>query len=122
MNERGRYAHLKVTIMRSSLSALIAVGLIAIAGFSRAVPSVPGPGSTHPATQVAATYTVHVALPTGVRETDRASILAALAQVRPGGTVQFATGTYVVGEFVRIQTPQSRGSFGDLVTYEFRSD
>jgi pimeloyl-ACP methyl ester carboxylesterase len=54
----------------------------------------------------AATDTVHVAPPTGVRETDRASILAALEQVRPGGTVQFATGTYLVGEFVRIRTPR----------------
>jgi parallel beta-helix repeat protein len=106
MNERGQYAHLKVTIMRSSLSALIAVGLIAIAGFSRAVPSVPGPGSTHPATQVAATDTVHVAPPTGGNEQDRASILAALEQVGPGGTVQFAPGTYLIGEIISVTVPR----------------
>ena len=41
--------------------------------------------------------TVHVAPPTGVRETDRASILAALDHVRPGGTVRFAPGTYLIG-------------------------
>jgi parallel beta-helix repeat protein len=46
--------------------------------------------------------TVHVAPPTGERETDRASILAALEQVRPGGTVQFAPGTYLLGGFIPV--------------------
>jgi parallel beta-helix repeat protein len=46
--------------------------------------------------------TVHVATPTGERETDRASILAALEQVRPGETVQFASGTYMVGEIIDV--------------------
>jgi parallel beta-helix repeat protein len=47
---------------------------------------------------------VRVAPPTGEREADRASILAALEQVRPGGTVQFAAGTYLVGEIIRVST------------------
>lgn len=46
--------------------------------------------------------TVHVAPPTGEQETDRASILAALEEVRPGGTVLFAPGTYLLGEFIRV--------------------
>ncbi|HUG75661.1 MAG TPA: penicillin acylase family protein, partial [Acidimicrobiia bacterium] len=46
--------------------------------------------------------TVHVAPPTGETETDRASILAALERVRPGGTVQFAPGTYLVGELIHV--------------------
>jgi uncharacterized protein len=46
---------------------------------------------------------VHVAPPTGEREADRASILAALERVRPGGTVQFALGTYLVGEIIRVE-------------------
>ena len=46
--------------------------------------------------------TVHVAPPTGERETDRASILAALEQVEPGGTVQFAAGTYLIGEIIPV--------------------
>jgi parallel beta-helix repeat protein len=50
--------------------------------------------------------TVHVAPPTGAREADRASILAALAQVQPGGTIQFAPGTYLVGEIVSVTTPR----------------
>jgi hypothetical protein len=49
--------------------------------------------------------TVRVAPPTGEHATDRASILAALEQVRSGGTVQFASGTYLVGEIVRVSTP-----------------
>jgi CubicO group peptidase (beta-lactamase class C family) len=49
--------------------------------------------------------TVHVAPPTGVRETDRASIIAALKQVTPGGTVQFAPGSYQVGGFIPVTVP-----------------
>jgi haloalkane dehalogenase len=48
---------------------------------------------------------VHVAPPTGEWETDRASIVAALEQVRPGGTVQFAAGLYLVGPLIRIDMP-----------------
>jgi hypothetical protein len=62
------------------------------------------PGSTHPATPMAAPDTVDVAPPTGEKEEDRASILAALETVRPGGTVQFAPGTYLVGELIRVTT------------------
>ncbi|HUG38904.1 MAG TPA: alpha/beta fold hydrolase [Longimicrobiales bacterium] len=50
---------------------------------------------------------VHVAPPTGDRETDRASILAALGDVEPGGTVQFAPGTYLMGgQIIRITIPR----------------
>jgi uncharacterized protein (TIGR02246 family) len=49
---------------------------------------------------------VHVAPPTGRKEADRASILAALEQVRPGGTVQFAQGTYLVGEIISVTVPE----------------
>jgi parallel beta-helix repeat protein len=48
---------------------------------------------------------VHVAPPTGTSATDRASILAALEQVEPGGTIQFAPGTYLVGEIVLVRKP-----------------
>jgi proline iminopeptidase len=51
--------------------------------------------------------TLFVASPTGERETDRASILAALAEVRPGGTVQFAAGTYLMGgAIIRVTVPR----------------
>lgn len=50
----------------------------------------------------ASSDTVHVAAPTGEEATDRASILAALEQVRPGGTVQFAAGTYLIGGIIRV--------------------
>ncbi|CAN5678507.1 hypothetical protein BH23GEM7_BH23GEM7_30560 [soil metagenome] len=49
---------------------------------------------------------VHVAPPTGEAETDRASILAALERVQQGGTVQFAPGTYLIGEIIRVPTPR----------------
>jgi proline iminopeptidase len=49
--------------------------------------------------------TVHVATPTGEREADRASILAALAAVREGGTISFAAGTYLIGEMISVSTP-----------------
>lgn len=50
--------------------------------------------------------TVHVASPTGEEATDRVSILAAINDVRPGGTVQFAPGTYLVGELIRVSKPR----------------
>jgi parallel beta-helix repeat protein len=51
--------------------------------------------------------TVYVAAPTGDRETDRTSILTALGDVEPGGTVQFAPGTYLMGgQIIRITMPR----------------
>jgi pimeloyl-ACP methyl ester carboxylesterase len=49
--------------------------------------------------------TMQVAPPTGVTETDRASIVAALERAEPGGTVLFAPGTCLVGELISIETP-----------------
>ncbi|HUG42078.1 MAG TPA: NosD domain-containing protein, partial [Longimicrobiales bacterium] len=49
---------------------------------------------------------VRVAAPTGDQAADRANILAALDRVRPGGTVQFAPGAYLVGEMIPIETPR----------------
>jgi pectin methylesterase-like acyl-CoA thioesterase len=49
--------------------------------------------------------TVHVAVPTGEQDADRASILDALEAVQPGGTVLFQPGTYRIGEFIRIPVP-----------------
>jgi parallel beta-helix repeat protein len=50
----------------------------------------------------ASSGTVNVVPPTGEIEADRDSILAALKAIRPGGTVQFAPGTYLVGELIRV--------------------
>jgi parallel beta-helix repeat protein len=51
--------------------------------------------------------TVRVATPTGVRDADRSSVLAALQEVQPGGTVQFAPGTYLMGgEIIRVTVPR----------------
>lgn len=65
--------------------------------------------SALPSTPLASTHasndTIRVAVPTGVRETDRTSILAALERVRPGGTVQFAPGTYMVGLMIDVTVP-----------------
>lgn len=48
---------------------------------------------------------VHVARPTGDRTTDHASIVAAFGSARPGDTIQFARGTYVVGRLIEDSTP-----------------
>lgn len=40
---------------------------------------------------------VDVAAPTGDRESDRTSVRTAFDSVQPGGTVQFAAGTYLIG-------------------------
>lgn len=61
-------------------------------------------GAVHSTTQ--STDTIRVAAPTGQTETDRSSILAALEGVRPGGTVQFAPGTYTVGDFIEVPVPE----------------
>ncbi len=47
--------------------------------------------------------TVHVTPPTGERTTDRASIVAALERVQPGGTVLFAPGTYLIGGSIEVR-------------------
>jgi parallel beta-helix repeat protein len=54
----------------------------------------------------ASTDTVHVSPPTGERESDRASVLAALEQVRAGGTVMFGPGTYLVGGLIEVSVPR----------------
>jgi hypothetical protein len=71
------------------------------------------PESAMPLSAAAAAHVVHVAPPTGNRDLDRASILAALDEVRPGGTVQFAPGTYLIGinvpdsfDFIRVTVPR----------------
>jgi parallel beta-helix repeat protein len=51
--------------------------------------------------------TVRVAPPTGVRDADRSSVLAALEEVQPGGTILFAPGTYLIGgEIIRVTVPR----------------
>jgi parallel beta-helix repeat protein len=61
----------------------------------------------YPPAAAPASDVVRVAPPTGERELDRASILAALERVRPGGTVQFAAGTYLMGgEIIRVSVPR----------------
>lgn len=49
--------------------------------------------------------TVHVAPPTGEAETDRTNVQAAFDAVRPGGVVQFAPGTYLLGAGARLAVP-----------------
>jgi hypothetical protein len=49
--------------------------------------------------------TVQVAPPTGDRTRDHASIVAAFGRADAGDTIQFARGTYVVGEIIQDSTP-----------------
>ncbi|MDP2480367.1 MAG: right-handed parallel beta-helix repeat-containing protein [Candidatus Palauibacterales bacterium] len=50
-------------------------------------------------------HAVHVAPPTGERTRDHASIVAAFGQAGPGDTIQFGSGTYIVGEMIQDSTP-----------------
>lgn len=52
------------------------------------------------------TDTVFVTPPTGEREIDRASILSALEEAEPGGTIQFSPGTYLVGKGISVTIPK----------------
>jgi hypothetical protein len=94
----SRGASTAATTEQGTIRKKLAVGLLLLACAS-AGQTAAAPAQDHPATIV-------VAPPTGDRERDRASIRAALDEVRPGGTVQFATGTYLVGELVPIETPR----------------
>lgn len=82
----GRGLRQGILVRRLFPMGLAALGAAGLTGFSApATPPVIGASS--------AADTVHVAPPTGEREVDRASILIALDQVEPGGTVLFAPGT-----------------------------
>jgi hypothetical protein len=87
-------------LRRAPRGILVVIGLAA--GCAHAAERPPAPSA---AAAIGADV-VHVAPPTGVLDADRASISAALAQVRPGGTVHFAPGTYLVGEILPVPTPR----------------
>jgi hypothetical protein len=74
---------------------LAALALLAVGCADQAPPL--EPSAAHPLAAAGGPHVVHVAPPQGNPAADRAGILAALAELRPGGTVQFAPGTYVIG-------------------------
>jgi hypothetical protein len=76
--------------------ALSFLGLIAVQGYR---------GSALAGAASNGTNVVHVAPPTG-KDADRASILAAFAQARPGDTIQFGRGMYLVGKLISDSTPR----------------
>jgi parallel beta-helix repeat protein len=82
---------------RFALPLALALPALLWAGCADQAPPL-DPESAHPLTAAGGPHVVQVAPPTGELADDRASILAALEQVRPGGTVQFAAGTYVIGD------------------------
>ncbi|HUE76347.1 MAG TPA: alpha/beta fold hydrolase [Longimicrobiales bacterium] len=49
--------------------------------------------------------TVHVAPPTGDKDSDRANVQTAFDAVQPGGTVLFSPGTYLLGAGARLTVP-----------------
>jgi hypothetical protein len=88
---------------RATLRILAAIALgVALAATAPYMAAQPTPADSPPA----GPDIVRVAPPTGEREADRASILTALAQVTAGGTVKFASGTYLVGNGIQVTTPQ----------------
>jgi hypothetical protein len=93
------------------LGCLVPLALLAAACAEQAPPL--APEAADPLAAAGGPHVVHVAPPTGIVEQDRASILAALEEVRPGGTVQFAPGTYLIGfdtpfnfDFIRVTVPR----------------
>ena len=76
--------------------ALVILGAIAVQGSRRI--ALAGPPANF-------TNVVQVAPPTG-EATDRASILAAFAQARPGDTIQCGRGRYLVGKLISDSTPR----------------
>jgi|GEM_PF-246704 len=66
----------------------------------------PARAQTEPPSAAPGAEVVHVVAPTGEKETDRRSIVAAFEQVQPGGTVRFAAGTYRIGEIIRVAVPR----------------
>jgi hypothetical protein len=92
------------------LGGLGALALLATACTDQTPPL--DPASASPLTSAGGPNIVHVAPPLGIVAEDRASIVAALEAVRPGGTVQFAPGTYVIGktditfEFIQVPVPR----------------
>jgi hypothetical protein len=85
------------------------VALLAVGCADHAPPL--DPEAAHPLAAAGGPHVVHVAPPTGDVDIDRASIIAALEAVQPGGTVQFAPGTYVIGieglfEWIRVTVPR----------------
>lgn len=49
--------------------------------------------------------TLYVALPTGEKESDRANIQTAFDSVKPGGTILFSPGTYLLGAGAKLTVP-----------------
>jgi pimeloyl-ACP methyl ester carboxylesterase len=84
-----------MTMRKQFEAGLTGLALVVAAGCA----AVHTPPAAQPAGNV---EVVHVAPPTGDRDTDRSSILAALEQVEPGGTIQFAPGTYLLGGFIPV--------------------
>jgi hypothetical protein len=99
------------TCHRLALACLIPLTLLAVGCADQAPPL--EPDATHALAAAGGAHVVYVAPPTGNRDLDRASILAALDEVRPGGTVQFAPGIYLIGinvpdsfDFIRVTVPR----------------
>jgi parallel beta-helix repeat protein len=95
---------------KRGLACLAALALLATACGDQAPPL--DPAGTYPLTSADNQQAVQVAPPAGIYEQDRASIVAALARVRPGGTVHFAHGTYLIGndlpdsfDWIRVAVP-----------------
>jgi hypothetical protein len=99
---------------QSTLAPLSLLGLLALgAAACSDHPQPLAPDGAQPLAASRGAGVVQVAPPTGSYPADRASVESALAQVQPGGTVQFAPGTYVIGnpepyswDFLRVTVPE----------------
>jgi parallel beta-helix repeat protein len=84
------------TLTSLSLAGLLALGAAACSDHPQPL----APDGAQPLAAGGGANVVQVAPPTGNHTTDRANIMAAFAQVQPGGTVQFQHGTYLIGSQV----------------------
>jgi hypothetical protein len=97
------------TLTPLSLAGLLALGAAACSDHPQPL----APESAQPLAAARGASVVQVAPPTGNHTTDRANVLAAFAQVQPGGTVQFAPGMYMIGnqdpftwEYIAVTVPR----------------
>ena len=102
----GPITHSMDGIMRflAGIVSLLAVPALVLAArgptTARSHVTTEGAAATEPAPD-----TVRVAVPSGEPDVDRPMVQAAFDRVRPGGTVLFAPGTYVLGEGARLTVP-----------------
>lgn len=88
-----------------ALSAALLLAPLVLPGRTGIVVGTVDTGAPHASRTPVVDDTIEVAPPTGEQETDRAKVQTAFDAVKPGGTIQFARGTYLLGAGARLTVP-----------------